>query len=583
MRNGFTLIETLIAIAIFAIVAGGTYFAYLNVLDITIAAQLNSVGLTVIGNELEIIRNIQYDSVGVQGGAPTGILLAEKNINFSGFEFVLKTTVRNIDDPFDGVLGGVPNDLAPADFKLVELNLTCLSCGRFIPITSTTRVAPANLESSSKNGNIFVHVLDASGKPISGVDVEVVNTAVNPPINISDITGNNGQLQLVDIATSSLAYEIAVSKAGYSSDQTYQSGDPDNPNPIKPHATVVSQQLTEIYFSIDRLSTQNLTTQDKFCQAIPDINFNQQGSKLIGTEPDILKYSVSDQTDLNGIKTNASIEWDNYTLTNTDPNYSLAGTSLLSPFNVNPNTNYNIKWLMEPTNGSSLMVAVQDGGEQFISDADISLTKTGFNEMKTSGHNIFSQTDWSGSQFSQKSANIDTSSPAGEIHLTDLGGGKYASLSLEWIESNTFDLGVPASFYNLSWNPTGQPAQSGPDSLKFQIAANNDNLTWNYIGPDGSTATYYTNPDSAIFSGHNGNRYFRYKAYLITEDDGFTPKLEDVTIEFSSSCLPSGQSFFSGLADDSYTLTIEKPGFQNYTAPINIVGGWQEHRAILLP
>lgn len=579
--KGFTLIETLIAIAIFAIVAGGTYFAYLNVLDITIAAQLNSTGLTVIANELEVIRNIQYADVGTQGGSPTGILLAEKNINFSGFNFFLKTTVRNIDDPFDGTLGGSPNDTAPADYKLVELELTCLNCGRFIPITSTTRVAPANLESSSKNGNIFIHVLDASGDPISQVDVKVINTAVNPTININDVTNNSGQLQLVDIATSSLAYEIAVSKSGYSLDQTYQPGAPTNPNPVKPHATVVSQQLTEIYFSIDRLSTQNLTTQDKFCQAVPNINFNQQGSKLIGTDPDILKYSVSDETDTNGVKINANVEWDNYTLTNTDPNYSLAGTSLLSPFNVNPNMNYSVKWLVEPQNNSSFLVVVQDGSGQFINEASVSLTKAGFNETKTSGHNNFSQTDWSGGQFTQKSQNIEETT-VGEIKIKQI-GGKYASTSLEWLESRTFNLGAPASFHRLIWNPVNQPSQSGPDSLKFQIAANNDNVTWNFIGPDGTIGTYYTNSDSLIFNGHNGNQYFRYKAYLTTEDEDFTPKLEDVAFNFSSSCLPSGQSFYSGLTMDTYSLTVKKPGFQDYVAPINIIGGWQEHRVTLVP
>ncbi len=581
MNRGFTLIEALIAIAIFAIVATAVYSTYLNVLDITVASQLNYTALAVIGNELEAIRNIKYKDIGVQGGSPAGVIPAQKNINFSGFNFILNTTVRNVDDPFDGVLGGAPNDTAPADYRLVELQLSCTNCSRFIPITTTTTVGPANLESTSKNGNLFVTAIDASGQPIAGANVSIVNSVVNPTITINDITNNSGQLQLVDIATSSLGYQITVTKTGYSTDKTYQPGLPANPNPVKSHATVVSQQLTLTTFGIDRLSAQSLTTKDKFCQPVSTVDFNQKGNKLIGTDPDILKYSFSGATSATGVSS-TDLEWDNYSLNNIDSTYDLAGTSLLSPFNVNPGTNYSINWLMTPKDQSSLLTVVQTSAGQFIDDAVITLSKTSFILTKISGHNYFSQTDWSGGQFSQKSLNLEEMNPIGELNIKQI-NGKYASMSLEWLESNTFDLGAAAIFYRIKWNPLSQPPQAGPDSLKFQIASNNDNNTWNFVGPDGSSNTYYTNSDSAISQSHNNNRYFRYKVYLMTQDHDFTPKLNDLEIEFSSSCIPAGQSFFSGLGAGTYNILIQKVGYQDFNSTVTIGGGWQEIRATLIP
>lgn len=579
-RNGFTLIETLIAITIFAIVATAVYSAYINVLDITIASQINSTGLTVIGNEMEVIRNIKYKDIGILNGAPIGIIPAQKNIDFSGYHFILNTTVRNIDDPFDGVLGGTPNDIAPADYKLVELELICTNCPRFIPLRTTTTVGPANLEGSSKNGNLFVNVIDASGQPISGVSVAVTNNLVNPAININDVTNNAGQLQLVDIATSSLGYQIIITKAGYSTERTYKPGDAQNPNPVKPHATVVSHQVTAITFGIDRLSTQTLATKDKFCQAVPNIDFTQQGSKLIGSGPDVYKYSVSDTSGAGGSKA-TEMEWDSYTIQNTDPAYDLAGTSAVSPFTVNPNSDYTISWMMEPKTASSLMVTAQTSAGAVINDAVVTLSKAGFSQIRTTGHSYFSQSDWSGSQYFQKSQNMEEANPAGELKLKQI-NGKYASMSWEWLVSSTFDLGTSANFYKLKWNPQSQPIQVGADSLKFQLAANNDNSTWNFVGPDGTSGTFYTVNDSGIFAGHNGNRYLRYKVYLFTQDQDYTPILSDLEIEFSSACIPGGQSFFPGLGAGTYSINIQRSGYQDFTGQIIIGSGWQGYKAILL-
>jgi len=581
--KGFTLIETIVTIGVFAIISVSILAAFFNVFDIITAFQLNSAALEVLDTELEIIRNMRYGDVGTVGGSPAGLIESERTIIYGGTPFLVKTTTRNIDDSFDGVIGGVPNDTAPADYKLVEFEISCPSCSRFSTLAITTTVSPKNLEFTTNNGALFINVFDASGIPVSKANVSVANSSVNPPININDITDINGRLQFVDIATSTLSYAVTVSKNGYSQDKTYPIGDIQNPNPLKPHATVAALQVTQVSFAVDKVSAFNFKTQDMFCRSVGDIDFKQTGAKLIGSSPDVLKYSVISVTDSQGDKSINNLEWDTYSFQNLDTAYEIGGMAPLAPIVVNPGGSYQLKWLMETKTPLSLLISVLDASGASINDASVSLSKTGFNKTQISGTKVFTATDWSGASYDSQSGNVEDANPIGELKLKNQ-GGQYAT-STEWLVSSTVDFGATDTmFLNLDFNPLTQPPQTGPDSLKIQIATNNDNATWNFLGPDGTQGTYYTASAAPINSIHNNNRYLRYKVFLKTENENFTPALEDISFNFRSSCIISGQAFFSGLASGTYSLTIQKSGYQNFSdANVFVSDDWRELRVTLQP
>lgn len=581
--SGFTLIEAIIATAIFAIVAGGVYFSYLNVLEIFAASYLNLTGLSAIDNELETIRNMSYPDIGVQGGVPSGRLVAQKNIIFGGVSFVVETSVRNVDDPFDGTQGGVPNDTSPADYKLVEVQISCPTCSRFIPAKITTTVAPPGLETVTNNGTLIIRAVDASGQAVSGANVSVVNNSVSPAINLNDVTDTDGILKLVDIATSSAGYSITVSKSGYSTDKNYRPGDPLNPNPLKPYATVLEQEVTQASFLIDEVSTLSVRTQDKFCGNVGNINFLQTGQKLIGTNPNVFKYSLVNSTNSSGNLNINNLEFDTYNFSNQSGTYEVVGFTPM-PIVVDPSGNYSLSWLMEPKTPSAILVTVQNQNGQLINDAKVTLSRTGFSDVKYTGRNFFSQTDWSGNQYDSVSTYLVTDSPAGELHLGQI-GGKYASMSDEWLISRTIDFGgLNTNFYNLIWNPVSQPVQAGINSFKIQFAANNDNSTWNFTGPDGTAGSYYTASDAQLNSVYNGNRYLRYKIILRTEDELYTPQLADLMFYFHSGCIPDGQSYFSGLTQATYGITIEKSGYTTFVdTGVSIDENWKDYRVVLTP
>jgi hypothetical protein len=109
---------------------------------------------------------------------------------------------------------------------------------------------------------------------------------------------------------------------------------------------------------------------------------------------------------------------------------------------------------------------------------------------------------------------------------------KYApsySPSGDW-ESPTIDTKANSRFNTIAW--TGTTTSNA--EVKFRIATNDDNATWNFVGPDGTPSTYYATSGDAIYTGHNGDRYLRYKAYFDTSAGSETPELDSVTVNYGA-------------------------------------------------
>src|SRR3989338_4392182 len=396
-QKGVTLVESLVGVAVFMIIAVSVYQAYGVAMNAIRVSRIKIAAAALANEEFEIARNLSYADVGIVGGFPSGKIPRTETLVRNGAEFTVETVVRNIDDPFDGTIGGSPNDLSPADYKLIEIEISCALCRNFTPLGFTTSIAPRALETASTNGALFVQVFDAVGQPVAGANVHIENNQVLPTIVIDDTTNNNGFLQIVDAPPGIEAYEITVSKFGYSTDQTYQTGVPGNPNPTKPHATVALKQLTQISFAVDKTSTLDISSIMETCSSTPSIDFSLNGSKLIGTSPDILKYNASLTTDDAGRKTISNLEWDTYNLNLTDGTYDLAGTIPLLPFVLNPNANQDFKLIVALKNPNSILITIRDASTQLpLSKATVRLEGLGFDTTLTSGRGFTPQPVWSG-------------------------------------------------------------------------------------------------------------------------------------------------------------------------------------------
>ncbi len=381
-RGGFTLVETLVGSAIFLVVALSAYKAFGVLMEAVNISQAKLAATTLADEKLEIIRNLPYVDVGILNGLPTGKIQRTETVTRDNYSFNLLTTIRSIDDPFDGTIGGNPPDPSPADYKLVDLDITCSNCKTFAPLNFTTLVTPHALETTSTNGALFIRVFDINGNPIPSASIHIVNTQTNPNIIIDETTDNTGWVKIVDAPTGTNAYNITATKSGYTEDQTYPIGGTAGPNPVKPDATVVQQQVTQLSFTIDRTSSLSIATVDSSCISFPSIGFSLTGTKEIGAE--ILKYPTQNFTsDSNGNYTIPAIEWDTYSTLLTSASYDLAGTNPLPSFGLNPNENKNLQLVAVPHVNGALLVSVKTSAGIAINGATVRLEKTGFDETKT--------------------------------------------------------------------------------------------------------------------------------------------------------------------------------------------------------
>ncbi len=869
--------ETVVGVAVFAVVAFSIYQTFVALFRAVQSNRLKLTATALAEEQVEIVRNLPYANVGIVSGLPDGSIPHVQTLTRDGIDFTVTTTVRNVDDPFDGTIGGSPNDTSPADYKLVAIEISCASCRDFKPVTFTTTSSPKSLETASTNGALFVQVFDANGVPIQGADVHVVSN-LTPPLTIDDVTNSAGLLQLVDVPPGNNAYKITVSKPGYSTEQTYPAtviglgvqssptaqnlnaiwavtasdvwavgnagaiahwngtswsavssptaqnlttvscfsatdcsaaadagqlihwngtawsnvidtgseaftsialvsatdgwavtagtgtprgrifrwngttwslnidtgsqlfssvqcvtstncwaaadsgqiyrwngtawsqfvdlgsqtwngirmnsasdgwvvgnggaiyrwngtawssvassttqnlravdctsstsctavgaggkivswngtawspvtspttnqlngvdvvsstagyavgvggtiltgvgyggvtmGDPNNPNPSKPNATVVLQQVTQVSFAIDRLGSVNVSSVTPTCAPVPGIHFNLAGTKLIGTSPDVLKYATNQVTDGGGNLTLNDLEWDTYSLTPTDTAFNLAGSVPIDAFTLAPGGGQNLQLVISPKTDDALMVSVKDSGTKLpISNAAVRLTGPGgYDKTLTTGRGFLRQTDWSGGsgqgaigdflRYASDDGRIDASSTPGDLKLADT-GGLYPTEGV--LTSSTFDTGSSSNFYDLTFIPTDQPPLAGQNSVKFQLATNDDQATWDYLGPDGTPWTYYTATNTNISGAASGHRYLRYKAYLSTASATTTPDLSEVAFTFTSSCVPPGQVLFDGLAPGTYALTATAAGYQSHADTVNVASAWQQRDALMSP
>jgi hypothetical protein len=192
------------------------------------------------------------------------------------------------------------------------------------------------------------------------------------------------------------------------------------------------------------------------------------------------------------------------------------------------------------------------------------------------------QTDFTDeTRYFDSDGNLSVTTPAGDVELETV-LGEYTSNG--FLESSTFDTGASTTvFYTIDWSPTDQPAEVEADSVKFQLAANNDNATWSFGGPDGTGSSYYTLSNNNIAASVNNNQYLRYRMFLSTASTTFTPRVSEVSITFGSSCIPFGQVFFNGLSLDTYTVSVSKTGYEPYSQDVVLGSTWQAYAVLLNP
>jgi type II secretory pathway pseudopilin PulG len=114
------------------------------------------------------------------------------------------------------------------------------------------------------------------------------------------------------------------------------------------------------------------------------------------------------------------------------------------------------------------------------------------------------------------------------LDQVDIGYSGGSSTNTGTFVSQSIDLTNSVGFNRLIWTESN----TTNTTTQLQIATNNDNSTWNYVGPDGTASTYFTGGSGTIPVINNTNRYLKYKIFF-TSTNADIPSVSEVVVNYS--------------------------------------------------
>lgn len=343
-----TLIEVLIDVAVLGMVAMAILTSYSASFKSMNFAKAKLAAVALANEKMETVRNMPYDSLSTAHGPiyPPGDILDDENLIRNGVELRVHTVISYVDDPYDGnaagTIAGKPKDLYPYDYKKAEVTVYKKSGGGRLAIL-TSNVAAKAAETPSNTGIIKICIIDSMSNPVAGASVSITNTTLNPILDMQNlITGDDGCIFVPNLPPDSHHhYHLTVTKAGYSSDQTY-AWTAQNPHQIQPDVNVTIQEVEESTLVIDQVSTLSVDLVDQSGAPIGNHVVHIQGAKEIffqGNKKQ--KYSQDLTTDANGHISLPNMEFDDYS-------FSVNGMTIVSvapfqPAGLKANETLNVK------------------------------------------------------------------------------------------------------------------------------------------------------------------------------------------------------------------------------------------------
>ena len=250
--------DVLVGTALVLIVFLGIFGAYQLGMKVILLSRNKITAVSIATHRLEEIRNLPYSSVGTVGAVlpyAEGVLESATTTFLNNVTYQVTTTVKYISDEADGTGASDNCDL---DYKRVEVRVGWLRpfSGE---IKLVTDVVPKDIfeELASceeqPGGILSVQVFDAQGIMVSSPTINVYDPTEGTLID--SVSPSSGEYDF-PLATST--YKVEVLKEGYSTQRTY--GPDEIATPEKPHPLVLEGEITEISFSIDKVSAFSVDT-----------------------------------------------------------------------------------------------------------------------------------------------------------------------------------------------------------------------------------------------------------------------------------------------------------------------------------
>lgn len=248
---GFSFVELIVTVAIFALVFGGLFGAFQLMTTLVEQSKAKAGALSMLSSKMEYIRSLPYHSVGTYGGVPAGNIQQHSTSTLNSIEYSRRVLIHYIDDVADGFGSDDSNGIL-SDYKQIKIEYTWAIRGKINKASLVSNIVPIGIESTAGGGTIRVNVFDAIALPVAGASVRFINSTTTPPIDTIRFTNFDGVADLSG-APAAANYEIITTHIGYSTDRTHVATT-ENPNPQTLPVSVLESQISTMNFQIDRLS-----------------------------------------------------------------------------------------------------------------------------------------------------------------------------------------------------------------------------------------------------------------------------------------------------------------------------------------
>ncbi|MFA5392704.1 MAG: hypothetical protein WC306_03455 [Candidatus Paceibacterota bacterium] len=143
------------------------------------------------------------------------------------------------------------------------------------------------------------------------------------------------------------------------------------------------------------------------------------------------------------------------------------------------------------------------------------------------------------------------------VWVVNSGSNTLQKIIFGYVSSGTFtsrviDTGVNSTnalgaLTYVATTPTGT-------TCELQMAGSSDNVIWSsFIGPDGTTGSYFTSSSTTIPSSLYNKRYLKYKVYLSTSNTSATPEFSSASATFTSG-LSADRTIVASVSANDFTI-----------------------------
>ena len=553
-----TLIDVVIGTALILIVFMGLFGLLRASIDVVQLTKAKAIATTIAESQMEYVRSLSYDAVGTVGGIPAGIIAQNSTTTSNGTPYGVRTFIDYADDPADGTGAADTNGII-TDYKRIKVTVNYTAGGQPRTVVLISNYSPIGLETTTGGGTLKIVVVNSTGGVVSGASVQIINTSTAPNVNLTTFSDATGIVYLPGAATSS-QYQVYVTKAGYSSAQTYLR-DATNQNPTPGYLTVSKDQTTTSTFAIDTLSTLTMHTYSPIATTTYYDTFQTAGNLATQTNTQVAGGSI--------------------TLANDGSGYAASGSAVSGA--ITPT--YLASWVSASTTqstpgGTTAVLHVVDGGGTPLPDAVLAGNSAGFTgTVDLSG--VSTTTYPTLALRADLTTNATTSTPFiqdwGLSYLrgpVPLGNVPFALTGAKTIGST----GAGAPIYKTTLSPTTDATGTNALSLEWDayalalsaydtVDACNAPPYAITAGASQDTSLYLVAPtaNSLLVSVRDSTGAAVPGATVTLSRTGFT------STKTTSAC---GGAYFGAITSSSaYTITVSKTGYTTDTnAGVNLSG-----------